>query len=80
VLCLLSGGASALLLAPAAGITLADTQAATVYCCAAAQPSREVNALRKHIDTVKGGMLAGQLRRRRFSRSSSRIVVGIPWK
>lgn len=58
VLCLLSGGASALLLAPAAGITLADTQAATGLLLCSGATIREVNALRKHIDTVKGGMLA----------------------
>ncbi len=57
VLCLLSGGASALLLAPAAGITLADIQATTRLLLHSGATIREVNALRKHVDTVKGGLL-----------------------
>lgn len=58
VLCLLSGGASALLTAPAPGITLADLQSTTGLLLCSGANIHEVNALRKHMDTVKGGGLA----------------------
>jgi len=58
VLCLLSGGGSALLTAPAGGISLADVQALTASLLACGAAIDEINALRKHIDQVKGGALA----------------------
>ncbi|GAP08473.1 glycerate 2-kinase [Anaerolinea thermolimosa] len=58
VLCLLSGGGSALLTAPAEGISLADVQALTSLLLACGAAIDEINALRKHIDQVKGGALA----------------------
>lgn len=58
VLCLLSGGGSALLTAPAMGISLADVQALTALLLACGAAIDEINALRKHIDQVKGGALA----------------------
>lgn len=59
ILCLVSGGASALLSCPVPGVTLQDKQQTTqtlLHCGARIQ---EVNAIRKHISEVKGGRLAG---------------------
>lgn len=58
LLCLLSGGASALLVAPAAGVELADEQQATTLLLRAGASIGELNAVRKHISAVKGGRLA----------------------
>lgn len=53
----LSGGASALMAAPAAGVTLADKIAATTALMRAGAIIRELNAVRKHLSAVKGGGL-----------------------
>ena len=58
ILCVLSGGGSALLTLPAGGITLADLQATTQLLLRAGATIHEINALRKHLDMVKGGGLA----------------------
>ena len=58
VLFLLSGGASALLAAPAPGITLADKRKATERLLRAGAAIAELNAVRKHLSAVKGGRLA----------------------
>jgi glycerate-2-kinase len=58
VLFLLSGGASALLAAPAAGMALADKRAATERLLRAGAAIAELNAVRKHLSAVKGGRLA----------------------
>lgn len=57
-LCLISGGASALLVAPFGGISLADKQAATNLLLKAGADIGELNTVRKHISAVKGGRLA----------------------
>lgn len=57
VLCLISGGGSALLASPAEGISLADKQAATDLLLKAGATIEELNAVRKHISRVKGGQL-----------------------
>ncbi|MBM4319806.1 MAG: DUF4147 domain-containing protein [Deltaproteobacteria bacterium] len=54
---LLSGGASALVELPAAGITLADLQRTTRLLLSSGAAIGEVNALRKHLSQVKGGQL-----------------------
>jgi len=59
VVFLLSGGASACLVAPAAGLTLADKQALTRTLLRAGVPIDGMNILRKHLSRVKGGRLAG---------------------
>lgn len=58
VVCLLSGGASALLVAPADGVTLQDKQQATSLLLKAGASINELNAVRKHLSAVKGGRLA----------------------
>lgn len=58
VICLISGGGSALLTAPATPITLADLQATTGLLLAAGANINELNAVRKHLETLKGGGLA----------------------
>jgi len=58
VLCLLSGGGSALLEALPASLTLSDLQATTAALLACGATINEINALRKHLSRVKGGQLA----------------------
>jgi glycerate 2-kinase len=58
VLCLISGGGSALLPLPAEGLTLQDKQDATKTLLACGATIHEINSLRKHISAVKGGALA----------------------
>ncbi len=58
VICLISGGASALLPLPAEGITLAEKQATTRLLLACGATIHEINAVRKHISRIKGGQLA----------------------
>jgi glycerate-2-kinase len=58
VVAVLSGGASALLVAPAPGLTLADKQAITAALLAAGAPIEDLNAVRRHCSRVKGGGLA----------------------
>ncbi|EEW24768.1 glycerate kinase type-2 family protein [Rhodobacter ferrooxidans] len=58
VLALISGGASALLVAPAAGVTLADKQAVNAGLLASGAPIAAMNTVRKHLSRVKGGQLA----------------------
>ena len=58
VLALISGGASALLVAPAEGVTLAEKQAVNAALLASGAPIARMNTLRKHLSRVKGGQLA----------------------
>lgn len=54
----ISGGASALLTAPATPVTLADKQKTTGLLLRAGASIFELNAVRKHLSTLKGGRLA----------------------
>ncbi len=58
VISLLSGGGSALLVAPLPGITLEDKQKTTDLLLRAGASIKELNAVRKHLSAVKGGRLA----------------------
>ena len=58
VLCLVSGGASALLPFPADPITLEEKQAVTKLLLACGANIHQINAVRKHISRIKGGQLA----------------------
>lgn len=55
---LLSGGASAMLAAPAAGVTLELKREITRRLLAAGTPIHELNAVRRHLSCIKGGRLA----------------------
>jgi glycerate 2-kinase len=58
ILCLLSGGASALFVAPVNGLTLQDKQEVTSLLLMAGASIGELNAVRKHLSAVKGGRFA----------------------
>ena len=58
VICLISGGGSALFTYPAQDITLQDKQEMTKLMLAAGLTIQEINCIRKHISGVKGGQLA----------------------
>ncbi len=58
VICLISGGGSALLVCPAEGVTLEDLQATNQALLACGATIVEINTLRKHLSAVKGGQLA----------------------
>lgn len=58
VICLISGGGSALMLAPAPGLTLQDKQAVTKLLLSCGATINELNCVRKHLSAIKGGQLA----------------------
>lgn len=58
VLCLLSGGASALWAAPPVGVSLGDLQRITASLLRSATPIEELNTVRKHLSVISGGRLA----------------------
>jgi hydroxypyruvate reductase len=58
VLCLISGGGSALTPAPVPGITLAEKQAVTRLLLECGATINQLNAVRKHLSRLKGGQLA----------------------
>ena len=58
LLFLLSGGASALLVEPQPGLSLADKRAINRSLLQAGAPIAEMNCLRKHLSAIKGGRLA----------------------
>ncbi|MBM3147102.1 MAG: glycerate kinase [Actinobacteria bacterium] len=58
LICLISGGGSALLAAPAAGVTLEDKQAVNRALLRSGAPIDRINCVRKHLSAIKGGRLA----------------------
>jgi hydroxypyruvate reductase len=58
IVCVISGGGSALMTLPAEGIALADLQTTTQLLLRAGATIHQINTIRKHLDMVKGGGLA----------------------
>ncbi len=58
VLCLISGGGSALLPLPGDGISLVEKQYLNQRLLASGAPIAEINIVRKHVSAIKGGRLA----------------------
>jgi glycerate 2-kinase len=58
VICLISGGGSALLVSPCEGVSLGDKQAITELLLRSGATIHELNTVRKHLSRVKGGRLA----------------------
>ena len=57
VLCLISGGGSALMPYPVAGVSLKDKQTVTRLLLSSGAEIAEINAVRKHLSRIKGGQL-----------------------
>ncbi|WP_145238530.1 glycerate kinase type-2 family protein [Urbifossiella limnaea] len=76
--CLLSGGGSALLPAPAAGVTLDDKLAVTRLLHRSGATIDEMNCVRKHLSRVKGGRLAAAFRGKLLLTLIVSDVVGDP--
>lgn len=77
-LCLISGGGSALMPAPAEGITLADKLAVTRHLSAAGANIEQLNAVRKQLSRIKGGGLARACRAGRLVALIISDVLGDP--
>jgi hydroxypyruvate reductase/glycerate 2-kinase len=75
-LCLLSGGGSALLPAPADDVPLADKQEVTRLLHGCGATIGEMNAVRKHLSRIKGGRLAQAFTGRRLVSLIVSDVVG----
>ena len=58
VICLFSGGGSALMVSPVPGVSLKDLQDLTHELLASGATVNEINTLRKHLDLAKGGQIA----------------------
>jgi glycerate 2-kinase len=58
IICLISGGGSAMMALPKEGITLKDKQIATQLLLRSGATINELNAVRKHLSDFKGGWLA----------------------
>jgi hydroxypyruvate reductase len=78
VLCVMSGGASALLALPAPGIALADKQATTRALLKSGATIHEINCVRKHLSAIKGGRLAAASPARMLTLAISDVVGDDP--
>jgi len=77
-ICLISGGGSALLPAPAEGISLEDKQTITKLLHASGATIGEMNCVRKHLSRIKGGGLANAFRGKLLVSLIISDVVGDP--
>ncbi len=78
VIGLISGGASALLPLPVAGVTLTEKREATALLSKAGASIGELNAVRKHLSQVKGGRLAAASNAGRWISLILSDVIGNP--
>ena len=76
VLCLLSGGGSALLASPPSGVTIADLASVTGQLLGVGTPIDEINTVRRHLSTLQGGGLARLLHPARVRTLVLSDVVG----
>jgi glycerate 2-kinase len=80
LLFLLSGGGSAILEAPAAGVRMADIAATARQLLASGAPIQAMNTLRRHLSRVKGGWLRVRAAPRPSATLAISDVVGdTPW-
>ncbi len=77
-LCLFSGGGSALLPAPAPGITLEDKGQTTRLLLSCGATIDEINAIRKHLSAIKGGQLCARAHPARAVSLMMSDVIGDP--
>ncbi len=78
VLYLISGGGSAILEAPADGVSLRDLQRTTRTLLACGAPIQAMNVLRRHMSAIKGGRLGAATRAGQFATLAISDVVGDP--
>ncbi len=78
VLCLISGGASALLALPAQGVALGDKQRVTRDLLRSGATIHEMNCVRKHLSAITGGRLAAACRARVVTLAISDVVGDDP--
>ena len=78
VICLLSGGGSALLVSPATGVALEAMQDLTGALLRSGANIQEINTLRKHLETLKGGNLARRIAPARLITLVLSDVIGDP--
>lgn len=71
---LISGGGSALLTSPTRGLSLSDMQTTTKLLLECGADIHEINTVRKHLDTVKGGGLLRQVQGRVISLILSDVI------
>lgn len=76
--CLISGGGSALVSAPAEGVSLEDLQALTGALLACGASISEMNALRRRLDRLKGGGMVKEANEARIVSLILSDVVGSP--
>lgn len=76
VIGLWSGGASSLLVQPAEGLTLSHKQSVSRSLLQSGAPIQEINIVRKHLSSVKGGQLAALVGQRRLLNLLVSDVVG----
>jgi len=74
LICLISGGGSALMIAPYEGILLEDLQTLTMLLLSCGARIDEINILRRQLDRVKGGGLARATRAKVISLILSDVI------
>lgn len=77
-ICLISGGGSALMPAPAPGLTLSDKLFVTRHLAASGATIQQLNTVRKHLSAIKGGGLARACRAGRLLTLIISDVIGDP--